>query len=325
MLSACAMRGIWLGLVVELGNLDSAPIGAHSVPRGPMSNVDAAAFAAAVVDKEASDVESTLGGPVPSDAAGIAKAISDNCALYVTDPQIRHFVEPDDVRFRPLPLVVQDFLQAAVQPVKFGVWAEIGRAWAILDTRVIVWDYRQDGHILELPTAAVCKPGRTEEFALDQHICCVGLVPPRPGAFDGKVKVSNGFVNAQVAVVCRNHGCLYAMTQAPRACRAGMGVQCWPAPSKPEKGQVGQLPRRFGADQPSDWANPSLFRDHIKPAGRFSHNCCAFGPVVGVDCTSLARHARLPPSLPDPCSYPFASHINDHAWFKGCHLVLLHL
>jgi hypothetical protein len=154
-----------------------------------MSTVDAAAFAATILEEQGAEPGAGEGG---SDVGGIALEIkSKKKSLYVTDPQIRHFVDPTGVRFRPLPTIVQDFLQGTVQPVKFGVWAEIGRAWAILDTRIIIWDYRRESNVLELPAAASSKPGRTEELALDQHICCAGLVPPRPGAFDGTVKVSN--------------------------------------------------------------------------------------------------------------------------------------
>jgi hypothetical protein len=111
-------------------------------------------------------------------------------AAYFNEPRLKQFVEADEVGTRPLPKEVQEYMATVTRPVRLGVWPEIRRAWAILDTRFVVWHYVQEGDVCRLPADAVTASSVADEFAIDQRILCANLVVPRPGAFPGSVKVS---------------------------------------------------------------------------------------------------------------------------------------
>lgn len=152
-----------------------------------MAAATAASVAAArVLGIHAASKDWTLPGARGGEARGFGHEDAPKGPLS----GIRHVVHADEALARPLPPPVRDALNGAASRLELGLWTEIGRAWAIIDTRLVIWDYTSDARELVLPADACPVPGASEDFALDRNLGCVGLVVPRVGAFDGTVKVS---------------------------------------------------------------------------------------------------------------------------------------
>jgi len=177
---------------------------------------------------------------------------------YESDPGVRQFAPTEQSAVRPLPEIVRSDMERAVHTVEFGVWPEIRRAWAVMDTRLVIWDYMTESDEVVLPADASPKAGATTDFTLDRTICCVGLVPPRPAAFDdGLVKVrlfrSAGATNLPRA--CATGTCAGSarpcLALLPSACplrrpcaRCGHAKLAWLIGSLPGRPLSGVQPRR---------------------------------------------------------------------------------
>lgn len=87
-----------------------------------------------------------------------------------------------------LPDIVRRFVAGSTRQVRLGVWPEIGRAWAIVDTRLVVWRYDTGDDVIVLPDECEAEDdGTVTRF--DQRVMCAGLVVPRPNTFPGRIRV----------------------------------------------------------------------------------------------------------------------------------------